>query len=459
MAAELNYRQEKCNITWRKKMKKLIVKVAFLPLLGLLTLFSMNCATSSHNKGMRHLKNNQFTEAIAFLKQAEQEKPDSYKVKRDLGIAFYRARRFDEALVKLQGARNLKVDDSKTVFYTGLTYEAKGMLDEAIGEYKGYMTLKGSRKFRKKISKRIRHLTLEKISAEITEALAQEQNINVGAFPDNTIAVLSFKNLGNSREYDPLQKGLAQMLITDLAKVKKLKVVERLKLQILLEEIKLGSSGVVDAATAPRVGKLIGAKKLVNGAFTDLTDDDFRIDATLTETATSKVLQVDEVTGKLGKLFQMQKDLAFAIIADLGVQLSREERESIRKIPTESLLAFIAYSKGLDFEDRGMFDRARREYQKAVQIDPNFSQAQENLSAVDINKSAATEPKVAASKLEEDLESAEVDVSGGRQARLTATGLATQTGQAPQGDNDNRTPVIENSTNARIPIRIPLGGN
>ena len=440
-------------------MKKLKSKVAYFLLLGLLPLFLMNCAGSSHNKGMRHLKNNEFTEAIALLKQAEKEKPDSYKIKRDLGIAFYSARRFDEALAKLQRARDLKPDDSKTAFYHGLTYEAKGMLNEAIGEYKGYMTLKGSRKFKKEISKRIRQLTLEKISSEITEALAQEQNINVGAIPDNTVAVLSFKNLGDSREYDPLQKGLAQMLITDLAKVKKLKVVERLKLQTLLAEIELGSSGVVDAATAPRVGKLLGAKKLVNGAFTDLAGDDFRIDASLTETATSKVLQVDEVTGKLDKLFQMQKELAFSIIDDLGVQLSKEEREAIQKIPTESLLAFIAYSKGLDFEDKGMFSQARQAYQKAVQLDPNFAQAQENLSEVDTNKSAATEPKVAASKLEEDLESAEVDVGGGREARLTATGLAAQTGQAPQGDNDNRTPVIENSTNARIPIRIPLGGN
>ena len=103
-----------------------------------------------------------------------------------------------------------------------------------------------------------------------------------------------------------------------------------------------------------------------------------------------------------------------------------------------------------------MFDQARVEYQRAVQIDPNFAQAQENLAGVESSKSAATEPKVAASKLEEDLEITEVNIDGGRGARLIATGLAAQTGQAPQGDNDNRTPVIENSTNARIPIRIRL---
>ncbi len=116
-------------------MKKLKLKVAYFLLLGLLSLFLMNCATSSHNKGMRHLKNNEFTEAIAFLKHAEKENPDSYKIKRDLGIAFYSARRFDEALVKLQEARDLKPDDSKTVFYSGLTYEAKGMLDHDVRQH------------------------------------------------------------------------------------------------------------------------------------------------------------------------------------------------------------------------------------------------------------------------------------------------------------------------------------
>ena len=129
-------------------------------------------------------------------------------------------------------------------------------------------------------------------------------------------------------------------------------------------------------------------------------------------------------------------------------------------------LAFISYSKGLDFEDKGMFRQARQEYLKAVQIDPNFALARENLSAVDTNESAAAEPKVAASKLEEDLESSEVEVGdSGRISRLVTTGFAAQTGQTPQGDNDTRETVQEvtdtdkalPTASIRIRVRLPGG--
>lgn len=436
-------------------------------LLIFLILFFIGCAASSHRQGLMYLNKKEYNEAIAALEEAEQEKPGDYRIKRDLGTAFYKARRFDDALARLKAAKELNSKDSKTVFYTGLTYEAKDMLAEAIDEYKSYLSLGGSRKFRKEIAKRIKQLTREKIAAEISKAFSQEQNLNVTDIPKNTIAVLSFKNLGQSRQYDPLQKGLAHMLVTDLSKVKSLRVVERLKLQKLLEELELGQTGLVDEATAPRVGKLIGAQKLVNGSFTDLADDDFRIDAAVAETATTRVSEVGEVTGKLDKLFQMQKDLAFSIIDDLGIQLSTEEREAIRKIPTESLLAFIAYSKGLDFEDRGMFEEAKQEYGKAVKLDPNFALAKQNREEVEVAESAATEPKAAAAEMETDFESSEFQVGGGgRTSRLLTTSFAAQTGQTPQGDNDTREPLQEDtgtdapvSSNAKISIRVPLPPN
>jgi tetratricopeptide (TPR) repeat protein len=266
---------------------------------------------------------------------------------------------------------------------------------------------------------------------------------------------------------NPLQKGLAQMLITDLSKVRKLRVVERLKLQRLLEEMKLGATGLVDPKTAPRVGKLLGTQKLVSGAFTDLTQENMRIDASLTETATSSISEVKEVTGKLVTIFRLEKQLAFQVIDELGIRLTKEEREAIQKIPTESLLAFIAYSKALDFEDRGMYDRARQEYQKALAIDPNFDLAQQGLQEVETAKSAATEPKLPAPALESEFEQSETELPGNAlESRLITTSIAAQVGQTPQGDNDTREPVQEDTgtdtpaTNAAtVPLRIRLPDN
>ncbi len=426
--------------------------------------FLVGCAASNYRRGVNLIEKNQFVEGIRLLVEAEKEHPTDYKIKRELGVALFKMRKYDDAIEKLQGAKALNPTDSQTIFYLGLCFEGRGMLADAISEYRHYKNLGGSGKFRKEISKRIRQLTNERVSAEITKAIAAEQSLDVAAIPQNTVAVLYFKNLSPTRELDPLQKGLTQMLISDLSKVNKLQIVERVKLQKLLEELQLGESGLVDEKSAPRVGKLLGARKLVNGGFTELSDAQLRIDAALAETATSEQSAVDEVTGKVNALFQLEKQLALSVINDLGITLTTEEREAIQKIPTESLLAFIAYSKALDYEDRGQFELAKQEYQKAVELDPNFELAQEGLQEMEIAQSAAADIKLTLQQLESEFEdTAREEVASPVADRLIITGVAAQTGQAPQGDNDTREPVQEQTGAARNPfstatirIRIPL---
>ena len=127
---------------------------------------------------------------------------------------------------------------------------------------------------------------ISKIELEVRDIISQETLLDVTSIPENTVAVVSFKNIGESRDLDPLQKGLADMLITDLSKVKKLTLVERVKLQKLLKEIGLGMSGLVDTDTAPRVGKLLGASDVINGVFINLEGEKLRIDGNITEIKT-----------------------------------------------------------------------------------------------------------------------------------------------------------------------------
>ena len=49
---------------------------------------------------------------------------------------------------------------------------------------------------------------------------------------------------------------------------------------------------------------------------------------------------------------------------------------------TTNSLAFIAFSKGLDFEDRGLAAQARFQYRKALELDPEFAQARTRLEAL-----------------------------------------------------------------------------
>lgn len=85
--------------------------------------------------------------------------------------------------------------------------------------------------------------------------------------PKKRIAVARF-NDGNG--YHGCGAGVADMLATALVKTKKFSVIERKEIEKVMEEQKLGLSGMVTAETAPAVGKLLGVDLLVIGSVSEL---------------------------------------------------------------------------------------------------------------------------------------------------------------------------------------------
>jgi TolB-like protein len=289
---------------------------------------------------------------------------------------------------------------------------------------------------------------------EAKQALANESAIDVSEIPDRSVAVLYFQNLGSSENLTPLQKGIADMLITDLSQVKELKVVERVKMQKLLEEMGLGQSGLVDASTAPRFGRLLGAGKMVNGSFVDLDQNNIRIDAGMIDTKSSEVQRGKEVTGELERFFRLEKNLALNIIDDMGITLSEEERKAILFIPTESMLAFLAYSKGLDYEDRGMYDQAEAQYQKAVQIDPNFTRARQKSETVTNLEDGNFE----LSAIEETMTSTQTVEAIDTRSRLESVATNIDRNFVPNIENREPVPEQTNSTTfgSGVPVEIEI---
>ena len=352
-------------------MKKLTSGIISLFIL----LFLSGCATSLYRQGASLMTEEKYDEAIGVFKQNLAQNPDDYKTWRDIGVSFEKKKDFDQALTNLQKAYGLAPDDGETILHIGLCYEGKQDYDSALEYYKNYTKLSGMSSAKNAIEGRIALVIKKKTEMEVKNAVKNEADINVAAIPDNTVAVLYFQNLGKNKQLDPLQKGITEMIITDLSKVKKLKVVERVKLQKLLDEINLGQSGIVDPATAPRVGRLLGASTLMNGSFLDLDQENLRFDVNMTGVKDAAKQNSTNMTGSLKEFFKTQKDLTFDLIAKLGYTISDEEREAIQIIPTESFLAFQAYSKGLDMEDKGQMQQAAEQYKQAAAIDPGFSEA------------------------------------------------------------------------------------
>jgi len=352
----------------------MIKRLFLLFSIPILVILISGCAGTIYDQGRNSLSDNQYDRAVKLLTQETQTNPHHSEAWRDLGIAQYKLNNFADAELSLLKAYGLE-KDGKTIFYLGLVYEGLENYDKAINCYKEYSTISVDADIASLIEGRISFINKKKMEQDVKLALQNEGKISTEPVPANTVAVLYFQNLGDKKDLDPLQKGLAEMLITDLSKVISLKVVERVKLQALLDEMKLGTTPSFDQVSAPRMGKLMRAGKLIKGSFLNVGEDKFRIDANFIGTQDGEYKQVSNVSGNLSDYFKLEKDLVFNIVDDMGIKLTDKEREDIRIIPTESFLAFVAFSKGLDLEDKGMYQEAANQYKEAVRIDPSFKQA------------------------------------------------------------------------------------
>ncbi len=196
------------------------------------------------------------------------------------------------------------------------------------------------------------------------------------------IAVLPFSNGGSygqaKEDYDALQRGIAGMLISELARNPAARIVEREQIQQLIGEQNLGAQGRVDSATVARIGKITGARYMVMGTFVDFYGD-FRIDVRLVNSETSEIVKTESDKVQRDHLFDLIRTISERLMKDVNLpQLERRasDQRMDRRIPTEAL---TYYSRALLYQDRGQKDKAVEMYTHALQIFPEYAEAQEGL--------------------------------------------------------------------------------
>lgn len=197
--------------------------------------------------------------------------------------------------------------------------------------------------------------------------------------PQNSLAVLYFKNQTGQSELDPLQKGIALLLITDLSKVKGLQVVERVQLQALAEELGLGASGLVDPGTAPRMGNLLGSRWIVGGDILKGKIDELRIQSRPLEVMTQKILGEPFSEGQLRDLFRIEKEILFDLINLLKIEVTPPEQEALQKPCSMNLRALTDLFRAIEASDRGQYKQAGELYEAALQEDARICLARESL--------------------------------------------------------------------------------
>lgn len=372
---------------------------------------------------------------------------------RDLGAIYFRAKNYRQSFEYLKKAFAVEARDSKTIFYYGMTLEISGNDTAALGVYINYSDVSSLSPYRKLIEGRYRQLTVDIIHRQFQSLLVQEQSLGPDRLGAKTVAVFPLQYQGKDAKYDALGKGLSEMIIIDLGQVKSLQLVERVRIEALLDELKFGQSQYVDQTTAPRMGKLLSAGRIVNGSFNVSDNNLLRLDVASWDVAKMKYPNPVTQSDALDNLFKLEKDLVFGIIKEMGIQLTPGERERIQLIPTKNILAFIAYSTGLNQRD---FKAASVYYKQAVSLDPNFNLAKTKADAADALAAGGGDKKnalAAAESIEGPVAGKKGSTDGLMKQRMG--NLSSGIGSGFQPGEDDRKPAEEAARSGAPLGRLP----
>jgi TolB-like protein len=406
-------------------------------LAGAGALVSVGCATAINGSA----------ESISRLEQQHAADPRSETLERSLGVAYFKAGRYGDARTALQQATSADPRDGIAALYLGLAAEAQNDVPSARKAYSTYLGVGASRATKDQIRARMQALELKEIQIDARNALAREAELSGVQGPENSVAVMPFTFSGPDTSLKPLERGFAELVTTDLSRVSALTVVERARLQAVLDEMALQQHEGVAGGTGVRLGHILQVRQVVAGSIQQqgntLTTNAIAVNA-VTSAATPEARDRETIDN----VFTMEKNVVLGLLDNMHVQLTTAERNAIEQRPTRSLAAFVAFSRGLQLEDEGRFGDARQAFDNAVRLDPDFDAAraksQETKTAV---LGAAVSARTVEASLRRTAEGASVVGTGGG-ATAVAEGLnpSTAAGATTGGGSTTTQPAKDPSS-------------
>ncbi|MFQ5823098.1 MAG: CsgG/HfaB family protein [bacterium] len=205
-----------------------------------------------------------------------------------------------------------------------------------------------------------------------------------------TIAIMDFENnsIDDVEKYENLGNALAKILISDFAVVSNLRVVERERIQFLIQELeltekKVGGKNIMDPEYAPQLGKFLGAHSFVFGSFIRLGKK-FRIDARLVKTETGEIFKTASVEGKPDKIFELVKKLTLNITKNLDIDIKKVERKKLDELGKDEIPieAVALFGDAMSMANLEQYKEAFNKLEEALVVAPNFQKAKDMMIAI-----------------------------------------------------------------------------
>lgn len=179
--------------------------------------------------------------------------------------------------------------------------------------------------------------------------------------------MLPFKNDSNDSANIYLVNGLMESLLDNLQKIEDVRVVSRTSVEKYRENPK----------TIPQIARELNVSYLVEGSGQKIGDR-ILLSIQLIDGLSDRHLWSEQYSRQVSDIFDLQVEVAQRIAVEIEAIITPEEAEQIEKVPTDNLVAYEYFLKGLDLFYRGereSLDEAIRYYKKAIEHDPDFARA------------------------------------------------------------------------------------
>jgi adenylate cyclase len=204
------------------------------------------------------------------------------------------------------------------------------------------------------------------VNATVTNG---RQSNTVNHQPHTAIAILPFTNMSGDSEQEYFSDGISEDIITDLSKIADLTVIAR-------NSSFTYKGRSVDVRT---IGRELGVQSVLEGSIRR-SGNRVRITAQLIDATSGGHLWADRYDRDLTDIFEVQDDVTRRIVEALKVTLSPGEKERLADTKTSNLAAYDYLLRGREFmlgkeKSRETFEQAITYFKRALEHDPNYSQA------------------------------------------------------------------------------------
>ena len=195
---------------------------------------------------------------------------------------------------------------------------------------------------------------------------------------ENSIAVLPFDNISNDPDQEYFCDGMTEQIITNLSKIKRLKVIARTSVMTYKNSDK----------QIQQIGKDLNVSYLLEGSIRKFGMQ-IRVTAQLVNTKDGSHIWADDFDTKLDNVFEVQDNISQLIVSNLLSVLSPYEKTVIKSKKPENTEAYDYFLRGsyllTKYERlRQLSDLKMSEqyFKKAIEYDTNYANAYAFLSDV-----------------------------------------------------------------------------